>query len=45
MNLVNGFLGESKVPDLRKIYKEEDPQDLLTLQIKYSLKRWKKNIL
>lgn len=42
MNLVNGFLGESKVPDLRKIYKEEDPQDLLTLQIKYSLKRMEK---
>ena len=34
-----GFLGENKTPDLTKIYKEEDSQDLLTLQIKNALKK------
>ena len=32
-----GFLGENKTPDVTKIYKEEDSQDLLTLQIKNAL--------
>ena len=32
-----GFLGEKKTPDVTKIYKEEDSQDLLTLQIKNAL--------
>ena len=34
-----GFLGENKMPDVTKIYKEEDSQDLLTLQIKRALKK------
>ena len=34
-----GFLGENKIPDVTKIYKEEDSQDLLTLQIKNALKK------
>ena len=34
-----GFLGENKTPDVTKIYKEEDSQDLLTLQIKNALKK------
>ena len=36
---VEGFLGENKAPDVTKIYKEEDSQDLLTLQIKKALKK------
>ena len=35
----SSFLGDNKIPDLKKIYKEEDSIDLLTLQIKYSLKK------
>lgn len=38
----NCFLEENKTPDLRKIFKEEDSQDLLTLQIKYALKKMEK---
>ena len=34
-----GFLGENKTPDVTKIYKEEDSEDLLTLQIKNALKK------
>jgi hypothetical protein len=34
-----GFSGENKTPDVTKIYKEEDSQDLLTLQIKNALKK------
>jgi hypothetical protein len=30
-------LGENKKPDEKKIYKNEDNDDLLTLQIKYAL--------
>ena len=32
-----GFLGENKKPDEKKIYKNWDNDDLLTLQIKYAL--------
>ena len=34
-----GFLGENKIPDVKKIYKEEDKNDELTLQIKFALKK------
>ena len=34
-----GFLGENKIPDVKKIYKEEDANDNLTLQIKFALKK------
>ena len=32
-----GFLGENKKPDENKIFKNDDPNDLLTLQIKYAI--------
>ena len=35
----NGFLPENKIPNVKKIYKEEDAQDLLTWKIKYALKK------
>ena len=35
----NGFLGAKNKPDIKKIYKNEDPDDLLTLQIKYALSK------
>ncbi len=34
-----GFLGENKKPDEKKIFKNEDANDLLTLQIKYALNK------
>ena len=37
-NLIN-FLGENEIPNVKKIYKEEDSQDVLTLKIKYALKK------
>ena len=40
---IGGFLlANNKTPDINKIYKEEDSQDLLTLQIKYALKKMEK---
>ena len=40
---IGGFLlVNNKTPDINKIYKEEDSQDLLTLQIKYALKKMEK---
>ena len=35
----NGFLGAKNKPDVKKIYKNQDPDDLLTLQIKYALSK------
>ena len=37
-NLIS-FLGENEIPNVKKIYKEEDSQDVLTLKIKYALKK------
>ena len=37
-NKSNGFLPENKIPNVKKIYKEEDAQDLLTWKIKYYIK-------
>ena len=37
-NLIS-FLGENEIPNMKKIYKEEDSQDALTLKIKYALKK------
>ena len=37
-NLIS-FLGENEIPNVKKIYKEEDSQDALTLKIKYALKK------
>ena len=35
----NGFLGVKNKPDLKKIYKNDDQDDLLTLQITYALSK------
>ena len=32
-----GFLGDNKKTDEKKIFKNDDPNDLLTLQIKYAI--------
>jgi len=44
-NLYSIFSTENKIPDIKKIYKEEDSQDLLTLQIKSALKKMEKEYL
>ena len=41
----NGFLPENKIPNVKKIYKEEDAQDLLTWKIKYALKKMEQEYL
>ena len=33
----NGFLGDNNKPNVQKIYKNDEQNDLLTLQIKYAL--------
>ena len=43
-NLIN-FLGENEIPNVKKIYKEEDSQDALTLKIKYALKKMEQEYL
>ena len=44
-NKSNGFLGENEIPNVKKIYKEEDAQDLLTWKIKYALKKMEQEYL
>ena len=36
---------ENKIPNVKKIYKEEDAQDLLTWKIKYALKKMEQEYL
>ena len=36
---ISGFLGENKKPNVKKIYKKDGQNDLLTLQIKYAISK------
>ena len=36
---ISGFLGENKKPNVKKIYKKDAQNDLLTLQIKYAISK------
>ena len=42
-NNIKGFLGDNKIPDVKKIYKDNEPKDLLTLHIKQALRQMEKD--
>ena len=42
-NNIKRFLGDNKIPDVKKIYKDNEPKDLLTLHIKQALRQMEKD--